>query len=101
MPSLVQSRNAGSFLEDRTAGERFLADQEPDLSLAHKRRRRRAGRRIGEEDLHVALADVATVDAIDGTRLALDASRDLDRVEFAIGAAGGTIRIVDDERHLG
>src|SRR3569623_1469495 len=76
----------------------LLRNQKTDLALAHKGGRARARRGIGEENLHVALAHVAAIDAIDAARLALDATGNLDRVALGIGCARGVIAIVDEDR---
>ena len=98
VPALVQSADAGGFFEDRAARERLLADQESDLSLADKRGRACTGRGIGIKELHVALAHVAAIDAIDAARFPLDAARNLDGFEIIVGRAGGTVAIVDQQR---
>src|SRR5262249_7416077 len=54
----------------------------------------------GKEDLHVALAHVTAVDAIDAAGLAFDAAGNLDRVAFGIGAARAAVAIVDEQGHL-
>ncbi len=63
--ALVQACDAGGFFQDRAAGERLLADEQADLALAHEGGGSGAGRGVGEENLHVALAHVAAVDAVD------------------------------------
>ena len=83
--ALMQAADAGGFFQDGAARQRLLADQKADLALAHKGGRARARRGVGEENLHVALAHVAAVDAIDAAGLALDAARDFDRVVFVVG----------------
>ena len=84
MAALVQAADAGGFFQDGAARQRLLADQEADLALAHKGGRARAGRGVGEENLHVALAHVAAIDAIDAAGFALDAARDFDRVVIGV-----------------
>ncbi len=84
--ALVQARNAGGFFQNSAPRKRLLADEHADLALPHKSGRARARRCIGEENLHIALANVAAIDAIDRSRLALDAPRNLDGVIFVIGA---------------
>ena len=87
MAALVQPADAGGFFQDGAARQRLLADQKADLALAHKGGRAGARRGIGEENLHIALAHVAAIDAIDAAGFALDAARDFDGVEIGIGAA--------------
>ena len=84
--ALMQAGDAGGFFQDRAARERLLADEQADLALPHEGGRAGARRGIGEENLHVALAHVAAVDAIDRSRLALDAARNLDRIVFVVSA---------------
>ncbi len=67
----------------------------------HQRRRARSGGGIGEQDVHVARAHLAPVDAVGRALLALDAARDVERlvlVELRRRVAGG---VVDLDRHLG
>ena len=99
--ALMQAANAGGFLQDGAARQGLLADQKANLALAHEGGRARAGRGVGKEYLHVALAHVAAVDAIDAAGLALDAARHFDRIEIDVGAAGGAVGIVDEQRDLG
>ncbi len=56
MAALMQSADAGGLFQDGAAGERLLADEEPDLALPHKgggagartrHRQRRSARRAG------------------------------------------------------
>ena len=70
--AVVQAGNAGGLFEERAAVLRLRGDQLADLALADDRRRMRAGRGVGEEELHVAGAHFATVDPVDRAGLALD-----------------------------
>ena len=99
--ALMQAGDAGGFFENGSARERLLADEQADLALPHEGGRGSTRRGVGEEQLHVALAHVAAVDAIDGARFALDAPRNLDRVVFVVAAGGGAVLIVDVEDHFG
>ena len=76
----VQPGDAGGVLEDAAALLGLGVDDLADLPLAHQRRRAGAGRRVLEQDLDVARARLAAVDAIGRARLALDAAGDLDLV---------------------
>ena len=76
----MQAGDAGRLLEDQPPRLRLGGDDLADLALAHQRRRARAGGGVGEQQLHVARAHLAAVDAIGRARLALDAARDLDRL---------------------
>ena len=78
--AVVQAGDAGRLLEQRAAVLRLGGDQLADAALADHRRRVRAGRGVGEEELHVAGAHVAAVDAVDRAGLALDAARDLEEL---------------------
>ena len=80
----VQAGDAGGLFENEAAGLRLGIDDLGDLALAHQRRRARAGRDIGEEQLHVAGAHVLAVDAVGRARLAFDAARDLQRVVLIV-----------------
>ena len=80
MPALMQAADAGGFLQDGAARQRLLADEKADLALADEGGRTGAGRGVGEEYLHVALAHVAAIDAIDAAGFALDPARNLDRL---------------------
>ena len=74
----MQARDAGGILEDAAALLRLGIDDLADLALAHEGRRAGAGRRILKQDLDVAGARLAAIDAVGGAGLALDAARDLD-----------------------
>ena len=75
----VQAGDAGGILQDAAALLGLGVDDLADLALAHQRRRAGAGRRVLEQDLDVAGARLAAVDAVGRAGLALDAARDLDR----------------------
>ena len=67
----------------------------------NQRRRAGAGRRVGEQDLHVAGTRFASVDPVDRAVLALDPARYFKRlvlVELGRRRARG---IVEKQRHLG
>ena len=72
MASCMQAGDAGGVLQHATALFGLGLDDLADLALMHQRRRTRAGGGVGEQDLHVAGANVAAVDAIDRAGLALD-----------------------------
>ena len=79
----MQAGNAGGVLQDAAPLLRLRRDQLRHLPLAYKRRGMRAGGSVGEEDLHVAGAHLAPVDAVARPELALDPPRDLDRLGAA------------------
>ena len=72
----MQAGDAGGVFQHAAALFGLGLNDLADLALVDQRRRTRAGRGIGKQDLHVAGAHVAAVDAIDRARLALDAAGD-------------------------
>src|SRR2546423_69114 len=74
------SRNAGSLLQQAPALLGLGLDDLTDAALVHQRGRARAGRSIGEQDLHVAGAHLAAVDAVGRAVLALDPARHVERL---------------------
>ena len=101
MPARVQARDAGRLLEDQPARLRLGGDDLADLALAHQRGRAGAGRGVGEQQLHVARAHLAAVDAIGRARLALDPARDLDRLGSLKAAGRAAVGIVEQEADFG
>ncbi len=97
----MKAGNAGSLFEQRPALLRLGGDQLADLALADEGRRMRAGRGIGEQQLHVAGADFLAVDAIDRAFLALDAAGDFEHVGGVERRRRGAVGIVEDERDFG
>ena len=93
----VEARNAGGLFEDEPARLRLGGDDLADLALAHQRRRARAGRGVGEQELHVARAHLAAVDAIGRALLALDAAGDFDRLGVVEWGGRAAVRIVEQE----
>ncbi len=88
----------GGLFQYCPSRQRFLIDEDPDMPLANKRGRGRARRRIGKEYLHVALANFATVNAVNRARVPFDSSRDFDGIKFSVGRRRGTVGIFYDER---
>ena len=70
----MQARDPGRLLQDPPAVLRLGGDQFGDLALAHQGRRVRAGGGVGEQQLHVARAHLAAVDAVGGALAAVDAA---------------------------
>ena len=97
----VQAGDAGRLLEQRAARLGLGLDQFADAALADHRGRARAGRGVGEEQLHVLGADFLAVDAVDRAGLALDAARHLHFVGVVEGGRRGAVGIVEEQRHLG
>ena len=97
----MQARYAGGFLEHAPALFRLGLDDLADAPLMHHRGRTRAGRSVGEQDVHVAGAHLAAVDAVGAARLALDAARHVERL-ILIELGGRLARaVVDLDRDLG
>src|SRR5262249_56731278 len=71
VPPRVQARYARGFFEHAPALLRLGLDDLADAPLMHHRGRTRAGRSVGEQNMHVAGAHLAAVDAIGGSRVAL------------------------------
>ena len=76
----MQAGNAGGFFQHAAALLGLGLDDLADAALMHQRRRARAGRGVGEQDLHVARAHLAAVDAVGRALLALDAARHFERL---------------------
>ena len=76
---------------------RLGIDDLADLALPHEGGRARAGRGVGEQQLHVARPDVAAIDAIGRSRLALDAARDFEG--FVVIELGRRRTLLVLERH--
>jgi hypothetical protein len=86
----VQAGNAGRLFQQRAARLRLGLDQFADAALPDHRGRARAGRLVGEQQLHVLGARFLAVDAVDRAGLALDAARHLQFVGVVEG--GGAVR---------
>ena len=76
----MQAGDAGGVFQHAAALLGFRLDDLADPALVHQRRRTRAGRGIRKQDLHVAGAHVAAVDAVGGACLALDAAGDFQQL---------------------
>ena len=97
----VQAGNAGGLFQQRAARLRLGLDQFADAALPDHRGRTRAGRLVGEQQLHVLGARFLAVDAIDRARLALDAARHLQFVGVVEGGGRGAVGIVEEQRDFG
>ena len=97
----MQAGHAGGFFQHAAALFGFGLDDFADAALMHEGGRARAGRSVGEHDLHVTGADFTAVDAIGGAGLALDAPRDFDAVGIVEGGGRRALRIVDRDRDFG
>jgi hypothetical protein len=71
-----------------------------DAALMHQRRRARAGRRVREQQLHVACAHLAAVDPVGRALLALDPARHVERLVLVELRRRHAARIVERQRHL-
>ena len=101
VPAGVQAGNAGRLFEQRAARLRLGLDQFADAALPDHRRRARAGRLVGEQQLHVLGARFLAVDAIDRAGLALDAARHLQFVGIVEGGGRGAVAVVEEQRDFG
>ena len=97
----VQAGDAGGVFQHAAALFGLGLNDLADLALVNQRRRTRAGGGIGKQDLHVAGAHVAAVDAIDRAGLALDPARDFQDLAVVDGRRRGAIGIVDRHDHFG
>ena len=97
----MQAGDAGGFFKDATALLGLGLDDLADAALMHERRRARTGRGVGKQDLDVARAHLAPVDAIIGTGVAFDTAGNLERILVVEGRGRRAGRIVDCDRHLG
>ena len=97
----MQAGDAGGVFQHAAALLRLGLDDLADLALVDEGRRTRAGRGIGEQDLHVARAHIAAVDAIDRACFALDAAGDFQKLAVIDGGRRGAIGIVDRHHDFG
>ena len=97
----VQAGNAGGFFQHAAALLGLGLDDLADAALVDEGGRARAGRGVGEQDLDVAGAHFAAVDAIGRALLALDAARDFERLFAVELGRRGAIGIVDRHRDFG
>ncbi len=101
VPAGMQAADARRILQDAPARLGLGGDHLGHLPLAHHRRRARARRRVGEQQLHVARPHLAAVDAVGRALAPVDAPGDLQHVG---GIEGGRRRaggVVEAENHLG
>ncbi len=101
VPARMQARHPRRLLQNPPALLRLCRDDLADLSLAHEGRRARAGRGVGKEQLHVAGAHLAAVDAVGRALLALDAAGDFELVGIVEGGRRLALGIVDEDVDLG
>jgi hypothetical protein len=101
VPPRVQARDASGLLEHAPALLGLGLDDLADPALVDERRRARAGRRVGQQDLHVARAHLAAVDAIGRAGFPLDAARHVERLVLVELRRRLAIGIVDRHRDFG
>ena len=97
----VQAGDAGGVFQHAAPLLRLGLDDLADLALVDEGRRTRAGGGVGEQDLHVAGAHVAAVDAVDRAGFALDAAGDFKQLAVVDGGRCRAIGIVDRHHDFG
>ena len=97
VPARMQAGDAGGFFQNAAARLRLGGNDLADHALPHQRRRTRAGRGVGEQQLHVARAHLARIHAIGRAGLALDATSDLDQFAVVEGRGRGALGVVEHQ----
>ena len=97
----MQAGDAGGFFQHAAALLGLGLDDLADAALMHQRGRARAGRGVGEQQLHVARAHLAAVEAIERALLALDAARDFQRLVLVELRRRRAVGVVEEQHHLG
>ena len=97
----MQAGDAGGFFQHAAALLGLGLDDFADAALMHQRGRARAGRGVGEQELHVARAHLAAVEPVGRALLALDAARDFERFVFVELRGRGAVGVVEEQHHLG
>ena len=101
VPAGMQPGDPGRLLEQAAPLGRLGVDQRADPALADQGGGMRAGRRIREQQLHVAGAVVLAVDPVVGAFATLDPAVDLDLVEIVELGRDLAVVIGQGQRHLG
>ena len=101
VPARMQAGDAGGFFQHAAALLGLGLDDLADAALVHQCGRACAGGGVGEQNLHVAGAHLAAVDAIGGAGLALDAARDVDRFLVVEGGRRRAVAVVDRNPDFG
>ena len=101
VPAAVQAGDSGRVFEHAPALLRRGVDDLADPALAHERGRARPGRRILEQQPHVAGAHIPAVDPVSRARLALDPSHHFERVAVVELGRRFALAVVDEEGDLG
>ena len=97
----VQPGDAGGVFQHAAALFGLGLNDLADLALVDQRRRTRAGGGVGEQDLDVAGAHVAAVDAVDRAGVALDPARDFQDFAVVHRRRRRAVGIVDRHHHFG
>jgi hypothetical protein len=97
----MQAGDAGRFLENEPSRLRLGADEFADLALADEGRRARSGGGVGEQQLYVAGADLAAVDAVGRPGFPFDAPGDVDHFRVVEGGRRLAIGIVENDANFG
>ena len=101
MAAAVQAGDTCRILQDTAALLGLGIHDLADLALAHESGRASARCCILEQQLHVACAHIAAVDAVDRARFALDVADDLDGVRTIQLGGCLAIGVVEQDHHLG
>ena len=101
VPPRMQPGNAGRLFQHAPALLGLGLDDLADAALVDQRRRARAGRGVGKQDMHVARAHLAAIDAIGRARIALDPARHIERFVLVELRRRLALGIVDVHRHFG
>ncbi len=97
----MEAGDAGCFLEQDAALGRLGGDDVADAALADQSVGPRTGRRVGEQQLHVAGPDLLGIDAVGRAAATLDAAADLELFLAVEGRRCGTVGVVEAEDDLG
>ena len=101
VPARMQPGNAGGLLEHAPALLRLGLDDLADAALVHQGGRACAGRGIGEQNLHVAGAHLAAIDAIGRAGITLDPARHIEGIMLVELGRRLARAVVDLDRDLG
>src|SRR5215813_720234 len=101
MPAGMQAGNTGGFFEHAAALLGLGLDYFADTALMDERRRASACGGVSKEDLNVARAYFAPIDAVVGTRIPFDPASNFQGFLVVEGGRRRACRIVDGDRHLG
>ena len=97
----MQAGDAGGVFQHAAARFGLRLDDFADLALVDEGGRARAGGGVGKENLDIAGTDVAAVDAVAGSGVALDAAGDFQDFGVIDRRGRGAVGIVDGHHHFG